>query len=110
MDKPYDPDGSGSGAPDNAPKTRKSKVATILALFIRGMNLNRFEAERHHDHCLHSTVSSLEDYGVRIARHWETVPCLGGNATVRCKRYWLEKSGDNIAFAQDLLTMLGKRA
>jgi hypothetical protein len=87
--------------------TRKSKVATILALFVKGLNLNRFEAESHHDHCLHSTVSSLEGYGVRIARSWETIPCLGGKATVRCKRYWLESSIENIAFARAMLTMLG---
>lgn len=91
---------------DGNAKRRKSKVATILTLFIQGKNLNRFEAERHHDHCLHSTVSSLEGYGVNIARHWERVPCLGGEATVRCKRYWLETSMENIAFARAVLAVL----
>lgn len=52
--------GSGSNTPEPPQKARRtSKVATILALFVRGHNLNRFDAEKHHDHCLHSTVSSL---------------------------------------------------
>ena len=109
MDKPYDHDGSGSATPEDSTKTPKTKVASILALFLKGLNLNRFEAERHHDHCLHSTVSSLEDYGVRISRCWETIPCLGGTATVRCKRYWMETSVENIAIARAVLAVLGKR-
>ncbi len=107
MDKPYDHDGSGSDTPNDS--KRPSKVAAILKLFLQGRNLNRFEAETHHDHCLHSTVSSLEDYGVRIARHWETVPCLGGKATVRCKRYAIDTAMDNMAAARALLAVLGKR-
>lgn len=107
MDKPYDHEGSGSDAPNDS--KRPSKVATILKLFLQGRNLNRFEAEIHYDHCLHSTVSSLEDYGVRIARVWERVPCLGGKATVRCKRYWLEATMDNTSFARALLTTLERR-
>jgi hypothetical protein len=100
--------GSGSDTPDDPQKTTRSKLATILSLFVRGHNLNRFEAENHHDHCLHSTVSSLEDRGIRIARQWERVPCVGGKLTVRCKRYWLDTAMDNRAAAQQLLSMIGR--
>jgi hypothetical protein len=106
MDNNNDHIGSGLVTPEDSTKTKKSKLATVLGLFIRPISLNRFEAESHHDHCLHSTVSSLEDYGVKIARRWETVPCLGGAATVRCKRYWLDTTADNIAFSRALLAAL----
>jgi len=51
---------------------------------------NRFEAERLlHDHCLHSTVSEIQrDYGITIARKFETVPGYMSLPT-RCCRYWL---------------------
>lgn len=108
-DQPND-HGSGSGTPKPTKPTTVSKLASILELFVRGYNLNRFEAEKHHDHCLHSTVSSLEDRGIRIDRVWETVPCVGGKLTVRCKRYWLRTTAENSAMAQALLSVLmGKR-
>lgn len=82
---------------------RTTKISTILSLFLRGQKLNRFEAERHHDHCLHSTVSSIQDWGLIVDREWERVPCLGGRSTVRCKRYWLRSTPDNLAAARSLL-------
>ena len=85
-----------------------TKIETILRVFVPGASLNRFEAERHHDHCLHSTVASLEGYGITIGRQWEKVPCLGGRAWVRCKRYWLERQPDNVAAAQALLAVWGR--
>lgn len=91
---------SGSGAP-------ATKIETILRLFLCGARLNRFDAEQHHDHCLHSTVASLEGYGVAIGRQWEKVPCLGGRAWVRCKRYWLDSKPDNVVAARDLLATWG---
>jgi len=84
---------------------RPTKIATILRVFERGACLNRFDAEHHHDHCLHSTVSSIQDWGVIVDREWERVPCLGGRSTVRCKRYWLRRSPDNLAAARVLLGM-----
>lgn len=87
--------------PESKPLT---KIATMLDLFLRGRNFNRFEAEDHHDHCLHSTVSTLQNgFGIIINRMSETVPCLRGRSTVRCKRYWLDTSPDNIAAARALL-------
>ena len=89
----------------------RSKLATILREFLRGRNMNRFEAEAHHDHCLHSTVSTLQNgYGIQIEREFEAVPCLRGRATVRCKRYWLDTCHDNIAAARRLLDQLERRA
>lgn len=84
---------------------RATKIEAILTVFVPGASLNRFEAERHHDHCLHSTVASLEACGILIARRWEKVPCMGGRALVRCKRYWLDTSPANVAAAQSLLAI-----
>lgn len=84
---------------------RQTKIGTILDLLLRGHTLNRFEAERHHDHCLHSTVSSIQDCGVLVDREWERVPCMGGHSTVRCKRYWLRSTPDNLTAARTLLNV-----
>ena len=93
--------------------TRKprTKLATILREFLRGRNMNRFEAEAHNDHCLHSTVSTLQNgYGIQIEREFETVSCLRGRATVRCKRYWLDTDADNMVAARVLLSTLERRS
>lgn len=91
---------SGSGG-------NSSKIMAILKVFCGGGTLNRFDAEHHHDHCLHSTVASLQALGLVIARRWESVPCLRGRAQVRCKRYWLDPAPDNIATAHALLVAWG---
>lgn len=89
----------------------RTKLATILREFLRGRNMNRFEAEAHNDHCLHSTVSTLQNgYGIKIERMFETVPCLRGRRQVRCKRYWLNATLDNIAAARALLAQLERRS
>jgi hypothetical protein len=95
---------SGDGLAQNPENT--TKLEAILRVFASGKSLNRFEAEHHHDHCLHSTVSGIEKcYGVVFDRRWETIPCLRGRATVRCKRYWLRPTPENIAMVQALLKM-----
>lgn len=100
--------GPGIDTPDD-PKKRIKKIEAILGLFLRGYSLNRFDAEAHHDHCLHSTVSTLQNgYGILIDRMSETVKCLHGRSTVRVKRYWLDTAPDNLAAARSLLTMLGQ--
>ncbi|WP_090141128.1 hypothetical protein [Limnohabitans sp. DM1] len=87
------------------PKT--SKLATILQLFLQGLSLNRFEAERHHDHCLHSTVSTLQNgHGILIAREHESVPCKQGAEMTRVCRYRIDPHPDNIKRARDLLVKL----
>lgn len=88
---------------DRPGKHTPTKIEVILGLFMIGKNLNRFDAEKHHDHCLHTTVSTLESYGLKIDREWERVPCLGGRATVRCKRYFLNSEPANIAAGRALL-------
>lgn len=93
-----------SGSGENS-----TKIQAILRLFLNGKSLNRFEAEAHHDHCLHTSVSTLQGHGVAIARHWESVPCLNGRARVRCKRYWLDSTPENIARARDLLELWGRK-
>ena len=93
--------------PNDKPGT---KLKTILLQFVMGRNMNRFEAEHHYDHCLHSTVSTLQnEYSILIARQSETIPCLRGRSSVRCMRYWLDTRPDNITAARALLFTLEKR-
>lgn len=90
---------------NKAPKT--TKLATILGLLVSSRSLNRFEAEHHHDHCLNTTISTLQNgHGIVIERERETVPCLNGAASVSVKRYWLNTKPDNIKRARDLLAKL----
>lgn len=76
---------------DSFGETNKSpkKIIRILAALTR-RSLNRFEAEKLADHCLHSTVSAIQrDYDITVSRTFETVPGYMGLPT-RCCRYWLE--------------------
>jgi hypothetical protein len=92
----------------NTPK--KTKLATILILLVSGRSLNKFEAENHHDHCLNTTVSTLQNgHGIVIDRERETVPCLNGVASTNVSRYWLNTKPDNIKRARDLLAKLERR-
>lgn len=92
-----------SGTPNKSAPTG-TKVENVLRLFVGGKNMNRFEAERHHDHCLHSTVSTLQnEHDIKIDSVFESVPCVRGTKRVRCKRYWLLKTPENISKAEALL-------
>jgi hypothetical protein len=92
----------------NAPK--KTKLANILNLLLSGRSLNRFDAEHHHDHCLNTTISTLQNgQGIVIDRQRETVPCVRGTASVSVSRYWLNNKPDNIKRARDLLTKLERK-
>ncbi|MDZ4326594.1 MAG: hypothetical protein U1A73_16485 [Pseudomonas sp.] len=52
-----------------------TKISRVLAYLLQDHSLNRFEAERLGDHCLHSTISSLtHGYGLKFARRTERVP------------------------------------
>lgn len=62
-----------------------TKIGRILAE-LRVRSLNRFEAERIGDHCLHSTVAHLRAEGHVIVDQWEEVPTRFGRP-VRVKRY-----------------------
>ena len=93
------------GSGKDTPKT--TKLATILRLFVSLKSLNRFDAEHHHDHCLNTTISTLQNgHGIQLDRERESVPCLGGMATVSVNRYWLNTKPENIKRARDLLAKL----
>jgi hypothetical protein len=88
----------------------KSKLATILKVFLSGQSLNRFDAERYHDHCLNSTVSTLQNsHGVLIKRHRETVPCVNGKSMTSVNRYWLNPSPENIRHTEKVLAILERK-
>ena len=62
------------------------KWKRVLRAFHDGATLNRFEAERAlHDHCLHSTVSTIQAKGVTILRRLERVPGYQGIPTEVCR-------------------------
>lgn len=87
--------------------SKKTKLETILILLVSGRSLNRFDAEHHHDHCLNTTISTLQNgHGIVIDRERETVPCLSGTASVIVSRYWINTKPDNIKRARDLLAKL----
>jgi hypothetical protein len=79
-------------APKKVEQTESSPKRTkehVILCALRNGSLNRFEAERIGDHCLHSTVSTLaHKCGLEFDRAWESVPTRFGVA-VRVKRYWL---------------------
>lgn len=52
-----------------------SKICRVLAYLITGKSLNRFEAERIGEHCLHSTISRLSnEHLLSFIRLPESVP------------------------------------
>lgn len=88
-----------------APRIRRNtKLARILSVLAAGRSLNRFEAEKIGDHCLHSTVAKIERHGFQIDRCEETVPGYGGHRT-HVMRYWLSDDERKRAVA-----LLGWRA
>jgi hypothetical protein len=83
----------------NIPK----KWERVLAALVSGKSYNRFEAERWlNDHCLHTTVSTIQGMGVTIRREFEVVPGYMGAETHVC-RYWLDRGADNFKRALALL-------
>lgn len=65
-------------------ETKQNMILRTLA----ERSLNRFEAERLGDHCLHSTISTLRGLGYQFYTAWETVPTRFGTEA-RVKRYHL---------------------
>jgi len=88
----------------NAPQAEPPrKWQRVLNAFVDGKSFNRFESERLlSDHCLHTTVSTLQGFGVTIFREFETVKGWQGIPTRVC-RYWLDRSDSNLKRAHDLL-------
>lgn len=75
---------------------KQTKIKRILAELARGGTLHRFQAELLHDHCLHSTVSKIQEYGIRVDREMITVPGFGGHPT-RVAKYWLDAENRELA-------------
>ena len=62
------------------------KWRRVLEALASGKSFNRFEAERQfNDHCLHSTVSTIQSLGVPVTRKFETVPGYRGLPTRVCR-------------------------
>lgn len=79
------------------------KWKRILRALLNG-SLNRFNAEKHGDHCLPSTIADIQrEKLISIAWSWEDVPALGGSATARVKRYWVDRDPANLRRARDVL-------
>jgi hypothetical protein len=83
-------EGKGSKSPEGFPVSRlPNKISRVLAYLVTGKSLNRFEAERLGEHCLHSTISRLTNHhGLTFARHAEAVPNRWGSPC-RVTRYSL---------------------
>jgi hypothetical protein len=94
--------GQAGGASGNASKQSHDskpplKWKRVLTALFYGRSLNRFEAERElHDHCLHTTVSTIQQKGVTISRRFEKVPGYQGIPTEVC-RYWLPQESRQAA-------------
>lgn len=87
-----------TGGATQQPRKWQRVLQAFLDRGARGWN--RFEAARElRDHVLPTTVSQLEQRGLRIARRDEDVP--GHYGPVRCARYWLAPESE--ARARDLL-------
>lgn len=82
------------------------KFVRILAALYSGRSLNRFQAEGLSDHCLHSTVSTLQEKGVLILRRNESVRGFMGCPTTVC-RYSISREPENLRRAYDLLAEHG---
>lgn len=82
--------------------SRKPKIPhkwqRVLAAFLAGRSLNRFDGERLSDHCLHSTVSTLQSKGLVILRAPETVAGYMG-LPVSVMRYRLAPTSFDLARA-----------
>jgi hypothetical protein len=73
-------------APSKKLPAQNTKESTILTIMRSGQSLNRFEAERLGDHCLHSTISSLRGKGYLFYDEWEMVKTRFGK-DAHVKRY-----------------------
>ena len=88
--------------PHTKPLKRHTKIYRVLAALME-RSYNRFEAAKIlHDHTLHSTVSRIQERGVRVQRKVETVPGYM-NSKVRVCRYWIDPA--DLAKAAKLLGM-----
>lgn len=73
-------------APSKTLRPQHTKESMILTIMCEGRSLNRFEAARLGDTCLHSTISTLRNKGYLFHDEWEWVPTRFGETHV--KRYY----------------------
>ena len=87
MKKPNSPEGKTS---NDKKKLNTTKQHEVFKAFLNGWKGHRFNAEHDlHDHCLHSTVSTIErKYHTTIDRKWVTVKGYKEIPT-RVKVYWM---------------------
>ena len=84
---------------NNSTSAPPRKWRRVLAAFLTGQSYNRFESERVlSDHCLHTTVATLQRFGLIIDRNFETVPGYMGISTRVC-RYRLSPASVDAAKA-----------
>ena len=87
MLKPNKKKPSGSGKHQRVHQKIGTKKFSIIRHFLKGLSLNRFEAEGLGDHCLNSTISALSSqHGLEFPRRWVKVPNRFGGETL-CKEY-----------------------
>lgn len=88
-----------------------TKIARVMTHMLLIGSLNRFEAERIGDHCLHSTISKLaNNYGLNFRRINEKVP-NGWGAPCEVTRYSLPGSERRRAtLALEMMTRRNKIA
>ena len=90
-----------NGNTPRRPIKHGTKLYRVLEALANGDSLNRFEAVRNlHDWCLHSTVSAIQKYGIRVDRKTEAVGNFLDKHTWCC-RYWLD--AEQRKKARDLL-------
>lgn len=97
------------GNPDNTMPphhTEPGKEESMLIHFAQGKRLHRFSAERLADHCLPSTVSSLQrKHSIRFSREWVEVQNRFKKPT-RVKLYFLQ--GEHLHKAQAIVSRRAK--
>jgi hypothetical protein len=82
--------------------TEPGKEESMLIHFAQGKRLHRFSAERLADHCLPSTVSSLQrKHSIEFSREWVEVPNRFRKQT-RVKLYYLQ--GEHLFKAQAIVS------
>ncbi len=73
-----------------------TKIERVFKALLSGWQGHRFNAERQlHDHCLHTTISSIEKkYHITVQRKWIKVSGFQGHPT-SVKYYWIDKADIN---------------
>ncbi len=75
------------------------KWKRVLEALLTGRSWNRYEAAGElSDHCLHSTISTIQKKGVPVSRRTEKLSGYMGVPT-DCCRYWLEPKDFPLALA-----------